>query len=215
MTKQIVLFGGTFDPVHFGHLIVARHIAETCGFDRITLVPAAAPPHKSAASAGPEDRLAMLQAAIKGERLFDICEDEMSRKGTSYTFDTLTALRARHGEEADLRWIVGADMLADLPNWYRADDVIAMARIVVACRSPWHERMGTIVSGLADRLGSAAAERLGQAIVPTPLIDISSTAIRQRAARGLSIRYLVPEPVRAYIRSRGLYGTQKRRQVKR
>ena len=210
MARQVVLFGGTFDPVHFGHLIVARSIAEACGFERITLVPAAAPPHKSAASASPTDRLAMLRLATEGEGLFDICEDELSREGTSYTFDTLTALRARHGEAAELHWIVGADMLEDLPNWYRADDVIALARIVVACRAPWHERVGAIVSGLADRFGTAGGERLGQAIVETPLIDISSTAIRQRVNQGLSVRYLVPEPVRAYIRSQGLYRAQKK-----
>jgi len=206
MVRKMVLFGGTFDPVHVGHMIVARRIAEACGFERITFVPAAHPPHKGAPETPAEDRLAMLRLAIAGEELFDICEDELSREGASYTFDTLAGLRERHGEAVQLYWIIGADMLADLPNWHRAAEVIALARIVVACRPPWHERMDGIVSQLAQRFGPEAGRRLAEAVVQTPLLDISSTDIRRRVAGGLSIRHLVPEPVRAYITAHGLYG---------
>lgn len=207
MVRQMVLFGGTFDPVHVGHLIVARSIAEACGFERITFVPAARPPHKGVAATSAADRLAMLRLAIEGEGLFDICQDELAREGASYTFDTLTGLRARHGEAVQLHLVVGADMLADLPNWHRAAEVIELARIVVACRPPWHERMGEIVSQLARRFGPEAGRQFEEAVVRTPLLDISSTEIRRRLAEGLSIRYLVPEPVRAYIVDHGLYGT--------
>jgi len=206
MVRQMVLFGGTFDPVHVGHLIVVRSIAEACGFERITFVPAARPPHKGVAATSAADRLAMLRLAIEGEELFDICEDELSREGASYTFDTLAGLRARHGEGVQLHWVVGADMLADLPDWHRAAEVIELARIIVACRPPWHERMDGIVSQLAERFGPEAGRRLEEGIVPTPLLDISSTDIRRRLGEGLSIRFLVPESVRAYIASAHLYG---------
>ena len=149
----------------------------------------------------------MLRLAIEGDDLFDICEDELSREGPSYTFDTLTGLRARHGEAVQLHWIIGADMLADLPNWHRAGEVIELARIIVACRPPWDERMDDILSQLVLRFGSEAGRRLGDAVVRTPLLDVSSSDIRRRLAEGLSIRHLVPEPVRAYIASAGLYGS--------
>ena len=206
MAKGIVLFGGSFDPVHFGHLIAARAVAEQCGFARITLVPAAQAPHKGRMSASPADRLAMLRLAVEGDELFDICQAELRRPGTSYTFDTLAALRASHGEGVPLHWVIGADMLADLPHWHRAGEVLDLAQIVVAWRSPWHERMGQILKDLSASLGVEAAERLGRSVVKTPLIDISSAAIRHRLAGGRSIRYLVPEAVRRHILSLGLYG---------
>ena len=205
MARQLVLFGGTFDPVHFGHLIVARSVAEQCGFERVTLVPTAKAPHKRDVSASAADRLAMLRLAIEGDDLFDVSEVELRRPGASYTFDTLTAMRASHADSVQLHWLIGADMLADLPNWHRATDVIALARIVVACRPPWHERMAGILSELGAKFGPESADRLARRVVQTPLIDISSSLIRHRVAQGLSIRYLVPEPVEGYISSRGLY----------
>lgn len=206
MAKQMVLFGGSFDPIHFGHLITARAVAEQCDFSRVTLVPAARAPHKCDVSASAADRLAMLRLAIEGEDLFDICEAELLRTGASYTFDTLSALRADHGDQVPLHWVIGADMLADLPNWHRASEVIELTQIVVACRPPWHERMDGILAELSAVFGIEAADRLGRAVVQSPLIDISSSAIRNRVARGLSIRYLVPEDVRRYISSHRLYG---------
>ena len=205
MARQMVLFGGTFDPVHIGHLIVARSVAEQFAFERVTLVPAARTPHKQDASASAADRLAMLRLAIEGEELFDVSEAELQRPGASYTFDTLDAFRSGDGGAVQLHWLIGADMLADLPNWHRAAEVIELAEIVVACRPPWHERMAGILSELAAKFGPEAADRLARGVVQTPLIDISSSGIRRRLAEGRSIRFLVPESVRAYISSHGLY----------
>ena len=205
MARELVLFGGTFDPVHFGHLIVARSVAEQCGFERVTLVPTAKAPHKRDVSASAADRLAMLRLAIEGDDLFDVSEAELRRPGASYTFDTLTALRSQHGDSVQLHWLIGADMLADLPSWHRATEVIALARIVVACRPPWNDRMGEILSELGAKFGPESADGLARGVVQTPLIDISSSSVRHRVAQGRSIRYLVPEPVEAYISSQGLY----------
>jgi len=199
------LFGGTFDPVHHGHLIVARSVAEQLGVDRITLIPAASPPHKPGPSASGEDRLAMLELAIEGEGVFDVCDIELSRSGPSYTLDTLCQLRRRHGGEAALHWVIGADMLADLPTWYRATEVLEAARIVIAARPPWHRKLEEIFAGLAGSLPPEQVERLRASVVQTPLVDISSTEIRRRVGQGRSIRYLLPEAVREYIGRRGLY----------
>ena len=205
MTKRIVFFGGTFDPVHNGHMIVARSLVEQCGFERVSFVPTAIPPHKAVACALAEDRLEMLRLAIEGEEIFDICEDELRRTGPSYTFDTLTQLRRRYGDKVQLHWVVGADMLEDFPKWYRASQVIELAGIVIATRPPWNERLDEIFSKLRNELSPEAVEKLQKAVIETPLIDISSTIIRKRVAEGKSIRYFLPDSVRKYIEKRRIY----------
>jgi len=205
MTDHLVLFGGTFDPVHHGHLIVARAVAEQCDFGRITFVLSGTPPHKRPAIGSAEHRLAMLRCAIAGEEIFDVCDLELGRAGPSYTLETLQALRRRHGSSVKLHWLIGTDMLEDLPNWHGAEQVVRLAEIIIAARAPWPERMGDVFGDLAERLGPEQAKRLRRAVVPTPLIDISSTRIRNRLKAGQSIRFLVPESVRAYIEQQGLY----------
>ncbi|MFB3892716.1 MAG: nicotinate (nicotinamide) nucleotide adenylyltransferase [Phycisphaerae bacterium] len=223
MKTDLVLFGGSFDPVHHGHLIVARAIAEQLGVKRITLVPAACSPHKTgrgpgkadAASGGPPHasaahRLAMLRLATEGEAVFEICELEINRAGPSYTLDTLVELKAMHGHGAKLRWVIGADMLEDLPAWRRVEEVLAAADMVIAARPPWQERLSGIFASLENRIKPQWINKLRQSVLATPVIDISSTVIRERLAVGRSIRYLVPEAVRAYIGSQGLYGPPKK-----
>jgi len=219
MPERIVLFGGTFNPIHHGHLIVARAVAEYFHFERITLVPAASPPHKSLLDIPAEgqssvkaptaaDRMAMVRLAVEGEALFDVSDIELNRRPPSYTFDTLMALRDRHGLEAKLYWLVGADMLADLPNWHRAAEVVDMATIITAARPPWTERIGETLEKLAARFDPDQVARLEAAVAPTPLIDITSTQIRHRVRQGRSVRYLTPEPVIDYIARNGLYGEE-------
>ena len=206
MPQRIVLFGGTFDPVHNGHLIVARSVAEQRRFDRVCLVPSANPPHKASVRAPGADRLAMLRLAIEGEELFDVSDAEIRRQGPSYTIDTIAALRRQAGPDAQLHLIVGADMLADLPTWYRVDELVRMVRIVVAARPPWQQRMGEILAGLGERFPAEFVAQTAASVLPTPLLDISSTDVRRRVAEGRSIRYLVPEAVRQYILEHGIYG---------
>jgi len=205
MVKRIALFGGTFDPVHVGHLITARAVAEHHGFGRVTLVPAACPPHKQGPRAAPEHRMAMLELAVRDDPTFGICDLELYRTGPSYTYDTLIELRDRHGPDAELYWIIGADMLASLHTWRRAGKVMDLARIVVAARPPWQGKTDGLLSGLAGALGPRRAEQLRCGIVATPLIDVSSTDLRRRIAEGRSVRYFIPDAVISYIDKHGLY----------
>jgi len=205
MTDRMVLYGGTFDPVHYGHLITARAVAEERGYDKVVLLPAASPPHKAPASAGGAERLQMLRLAVADDPMFDVCDMELRRTGKSYTFDTLDALSKSSGG-GEIHWIIGADMLADLPNWHRASEVVDLATIVVALRPPWHERIGQALDDLSARMGPEQAEKIASGVVTTPLIDISSTDIRRRVALGLPIRYLVCDSVANFIREKGLYG---------
>ncbi len=200
-----ILFGGTFDPVHSAHLIVARAVAEALGAERVTLIPAARSPHKGAASASAEDRMNMLRAAVEGDRLFELSDVELHRSGPSYTLDTLSAMRGQSGENVQLCWVIGADMLEDLPKWHEAEQVLELARIVIAARPPWDRRLDELFDSLQGRLSDSQLQRLRQSVVATPLIDISSTQIRERMGGGLSIRHLTPEPVRQYILAKGLY----------
>jgi len=204
LSENIVILGGSFDPVHHGHLIVARAAAERLGFEKVLLVPAASPPHKAPARAAPEHRLAMLKLAIEGEELFEVCDLELRRRGPSYTFDTLTELRSQR-PGAEVHWIIGTDMLEDLPRWHRAAEVVDLARILIVARWPWQQRLEEIFAQLMDQLGPQRIDRLRQSVLPTPAIDISSSDIRRRVRAGSSIRYLVPEPVGAYIEKNEVY----------
>lgn len=209
MAEQIVIFGGTFDPIHHGHLITARAVAEHFGFRRVTFMPAMAPPHKGEAGhkfAPAADRLAMVRLAVAGAEMFDVSDIEIQRDGPSYTFDTLTSLQRQYGHDANMHWIIGADMLEELPTWRNAGDVIEMARIITAARPPYSERIPAMLVSLRNHFGVEQAARLADGVVPTPLIDISSTNIRSRLADGTkSVRYLTPDNVVDYIREHGLY----------
>ena len=205
MARELILFGGSFDPVHHGHLIVARALAEARGFARVTLVPAAQAPHKTRQATGAAHRLAMLRLAVAADALFEISEVEFHRPGPSYTVQTLRTLRAEHGPRAGLHWVIGADMLEDLASWREVGLVLTLAELVIAARPPWDRRMGEILEGLAGTLGADGLAKLRGAVVATPLIDISSTDIRARVGAGRSIRYLVPLAVEEYIHKHGLY----------
>jgi len=211
MSQRMALFGGTFDPIHHGHLIAARAVAEYFHFERVTFVPAAQPPHKGPGGktlAPAADRVAMVRLAIEGEGLFDVSDIEVDRPPPSYTFDTLADLRQRHGLEVELCWIVGTDMLEDLPTWHRAREVVDMARIITAARPPYSGRMDRILARLGDRFSPDQVSRLAGGVVQTPLIDITSTQIRRRIGAGKSARYLTPEKVMDYIHNRGLYAAR-------
>jgi nicotinate-nucleotide adenylyltransferase len=204
MTDRVIFFGGSFDPIHHGHLIVARAVAEQLGFDRIVLVPAGHAPHKSKIYASSADRLAMLRLAVEGQCIFDVSDVELVRTGPSYTIDTLQEFRVRD-TQARLAWTIGADMLADLPKWHRATELVDQFELVIAARPMDGTKLETVLENMKLFLGPQRAEKLRQSVVPTPLIEISSTDIRQRTARGKSIAYLVPTAVNRYIDDHGLY----------
>ncbi len=207
MPDRLLFVGGTFDPVHHGHLIVARSIAEQLNLPRATLVPAWQAPHKEAHQASPQDRLAMLRLAVEGDPMLEICDLELNRKGPSYTLHTVRELRSMHGA-AELIWAIGADMLRDLPKWYKAGELLDEVTMVVAARPPQTD-LEPVYSQLERDLGPQRVARLRHNTLATPVIDISSTEIRVRAACGLPLRYLVPPAVERYVLERHLYVGEK------
>jgi len=199
----IGLFGGSFNPVHHGHLIVARAVAERLSLDKVILIPSASPPHKpNETLADAHHRLAMARLAVTDEAGLEVDDIEIRRSGPSYTILTVQAYRERLGSDRELVWIIGGDTLPELATWYRAGELVDLCRMVTAVR-PGFEAPD--LSSLEKILTSHQITRLKGDILETPRIDISATEIRQRVAQGRSIRYLVPDPVRTYILDHKLY----------
>jgi nicotinate-nucleotide adenylyltransferase len=199
---RIGVFGGTFDPVHFGHLIMAEQCREQGRLDQVLFVPAALPPHKQSQPISPfGKRVEMLALAIAGHSAFRVDELEKSRPGPSFTVDTLRELQDRH-TAAELTLIMGADCLPDLAHWREPERIAELAMLAVVGRPGWSvwppEQLRS-----ALRLPPQAPLR--QMAVHAPLIDISSRDLRRRAAEGRSLRYLVPRAVEEYIAVHQLY----------
>lgn len=202
---DVVLFGGTFDPVHYGHLIVARAVAEHLQAGPVRLAPTGSPPHKPPPIASAQDRLAMLRLATVGESALELCDVEIHRTGPSYTIDTLHELRRCFSSDVRMRWIIGADMLADLPTWRRVDEVLELADMVVVARPSGPADLQAVLDSLQGKISTRNIKMLRQNIVTVPQIDISSTMIRHRLKQGRSIRYLTPPEVVQYIDDKSIY----------
>lgn len=209
MAEKIIIFGGSFDPVHNGHLIIARAVAEAIGGGCVLLIPTGVNPLKSARPAEPEHRLAMLRLAVQDDPLLEISDIELRRKPPSFTIDTVEELKKRGDYAGPLSLVVGTDMLEELPMWHRVEDLLRLAQLIVVSRPPcWQESTIEAVEKLRRRLGdvfSGNIDNIIASVVPAPLIDISSTDIRRRIANGLAIRYLVPDQVANFIEETGLY----------
>jgi len=187
---RLGLFGGTFDPPHIGHLIVAQDVVEALGLDRLLFVPAGLPPHKADTVVSPAPlRLEMVRSIIVDNETFGVSEVELGRGGPSYTVDTLRHYRDLH-PTAEIFFLIGADQAAALDTWQEPDRVAALATLVVMARD-----------GASVPVG-------GFASVPVTRVDVSATEVRQRVLDGRSIRYLVPESVRKIIDRNRLYRTE-------
>jgi len=197
VSSRIGIFGGTFDPIHIGHLIIASEICEKLELDEIRFVVAPRPPHKNGIIASDEDRVAMVQLAIEQDHRFLIDLREFERPGRSYTVDTIRSFHEEFPDE-ELIFIMGEDALIDFPNWNNPDVIVDLATIAVASRP----KIELDLSSLFERLPSARNRVIE---VKTPEIAISSTLIRDRLARGEMIRYLVPAAVETAIYDRSLY----------
>ncbi len=199
---RLGLFGGSFDPVHYGHLLLAESCREQCRLDEVWFVPAAAPPHKhDAILTPPRQRIEMLELAIGGHEAFRCCQIELQRGGTSYTVDTLAEIRATE-PEAELFLLLGADSLADLPNWKDCAGICRLATPVIV------PRWGVAEPDLSILEPFVSAERLSQIarhLVRMPRIELASSDMRRRVAAGLSIRYHTPAAVVKYIEAAKLY----------
>jgi nicotinate-nucleotide adenylyltransferase len=202
---SILLFGGSFNPIHFGHLISARSVAEQLGLDKIVLIPSAAPPHKSGQDLAPaDDRLAMARLAVEGDPLFEVDDLELRRTGPSYTFDTVMEYRRRVGPLTRLCWLIGADTLPELATWSRVGKLVEAVEIVTATRPGWRQTDADL-SALRAVVGQAAVAKLLSNCLTTPEIGISASEIRSRVRAGRSVRYLLPAGVEAYLRERRVY----------
>jgi nicotinate-nucleotide adenylyltransferase len=195
---RVGILGGTFNPPHLGHLVCAQEARLQLDLDAVVLMPVAAPPHKPLEDdPGPEVRLELCRLATAADERLEVSDLEMARGGASYTVDTLAALHERHpGDE--LTWIAGGDMAASLASWREPERVLALARFAVA------EREGARRAEI-ERVVESLGGRDSVVFLDMPLIGVSSTLIRRRVAAGLPIRYLVADPVAAYIADHGLY----------
>lgn len=205
MTALIGLLGGTFDPVHNGHLAVARDVCDGLGADCVRLILNAVPPHRNPPQCPAAHRLAMLEAAIAGDRRLVPDTRELARTGPSYSVWTLRSLR-RELPDASLCWIVGADAWLGLQRWYRWYELSSLANFVVVRRPGW-ELSGNAAQALSRDAGVLRRRTAGVAIVRDgPGIDVSASGIRRRIAAGEDVTGMLPEPVRDYIQRNCLYG---------
>ncbi len=194
------VFGGTFDPIHNGHLAVAEEVRERLNLAEVIFVPAGLPWLKADWEiSAAEDRLRMLHLALDGKPGYKISEMEIERGGPSYTIDTIKTLRQGPGSEDELFFILGQDNLCQLPQWREAAELIKLCYLVAVPRpgaaQPKMKDLETSLPGITERA----------MVLKRPEIDISASNIRERVGRGLSVRHLVPEAVNRYLKEQGLY----------
>ena len=206
------VFGGTFNPVHYGHLRSALELVERLQLDHLRLVPCSEPPHRGAPSCSAEHRAAMVELAVAGEPALTCDRRELKRPGPSYTINSLEEIRGELGNSRSLCLVMGGDALTGINTWHRWQELLALAHIVVIARPGWElPADGEVARWLRDhRLADRGdLQRLpGGGILVEALrpLAISSTEIRELLAAGRSARYLVPESVLEYIRTHSLYG---------
>jgi nicotinate-nucleotide adenylyltransferase len=191
--RRLGLLGGTFDPPHVGHLVLAEQCRHALHLDQVLVVVTGRPPHKGSLSSF-HHRLEMARRAFEDNPLFRVDSMEGEREGASYTIDTLRLLRDRHGDTVLFWLLMGSDSLQEFETWRSPEEIVKLCRIGVYAR-PGFEAMGSEWSAHVDP-------------VEGPTLDISSTQLRQWACRGRSLRYLVPEAVERYVRAGGLYTTE-------
>jgi nicotinate-nucleotide adenylyltransferase len=201
---RLGVFGGSFDPIHYGHLLLAECCRDMRRLDCVLFMPTAVPPHKQDCVLSPaEHRVAMVELAIGGNPAFAVSRYEVERGGVNYTVDTLTHLHAEQ-PEAELFFLMGADMLVDLPHWRRAPQVCTLALPIVVRRGPAEPDFeGLRAIATPDRV-----EEIRRHQVEMPAMALSSTEIRRRVAAGQSIRYQTPAAVEQYLLAHGLYRAQ-------
>lgn len=202
-SRRIGLIGGTFDPIHYAHLIIAEEVRSALDLTEMVFIPTGQPPHKSGRpTATPHHRLTMLQLAIASNPHFTYSRIEVDRPGPSYSVDTLRLLREHWGTNTDLYFVIGWDSLKELHKWHDPRGILAQVTYLVAVRRPgyvdddeYNKDLETRLPGITQRL----------IVVPAPQLDISSTDLRRRIAEGRPIKYQTPEAVEQYISKHNLY----------
>jgi nicotinate-nucleotide adenylyltransferase len=197
---RVGILGGTFDPVHLGHLIVAEEARVRLELDRVVFIPTGHPWLKGAPPvASGADRLRMVEMAIVSNSAFQVSSNEVDRSGPTYTVETLQELTGELGPDAVLHFIMGMDALEQFDRWKEPEKLLGLCRLAIVNR-PGHQ--GVDVNDLVKRFPQAGTRLT---LLSVPRIEISSTEIRQRVARGITIRYLVPDAVEGYISQHKLY----------
>ena len=190
--------GGTFDPIHYAHLLIAEDVRRRFKLPQIVFMPSGSPPHKKDYEVtSAEDRYIMAVLATSGNPNFAVSRMELERPGPSYTIETIRQLKARMGEGAQVSWVTGADAVLEILTWHQPDAILDEAQIIAV------PRPGFDLEKLDETLGAERASKV--TIIDAPLAEISSTMIRERVRAGESIRYLTPRAVIDYIEKRGLY----------
>ncbi len=195
--QRVGILGGTFDPPHIGHLVLAEYAASALDLDCVLFVPAADPPHKWRVREGIEHRLPMLERAIAGNDRFLISRVDVDRPGPHYTVDMIRILQARQ-PETEFYFLMGGDSLHNLPDWHHPEELITLCKLAVMSRPGGEvapDIVGNILPGLADRV----------VMIESPMLGFSSTEVADRLETGKSVRYLVPDAVLTYIKDHRLY----------
>ncbi|OGX68475.1 MAG: nicotinate (nicotinamide) nucleotide adenylyltransferase [Paenibacillus sp. RIFOXYA1_FULL_44_5] len=194
---KIGIMGGTFDPIHMGHLLGAEQARESMSLDEIWFMPTHTPPHKANGPvADPEQRLEMVKLAVAEHPQFHVSDLELRRGGTSYTVETVRLLCEQYPQH-DFFYIIGADMVQDLPKWYKIDEIVSMIAFIGLSRLGFTMPMAEFPQELRSKVH----------FVPIPLIELSSTVIRERLKLQKSVRYMVPEEVLRYVEGNRIYGS--------
>jgi nicotinate-nucleotide adenylyltransferase len=198
--RRIGILGGTFNPIHLGHLLIAQDAMEQMKLDVVKFIPSATPPHKVVENLASErDRMRMIELAIRGNDRFEMDDVEIRRGGKSYSIDTLTELR-RRDPRANFYFIIGADSLRELHLWREVERLVKLCTFVTVPRPGFEAK-----PAIDPHLNAATRRRLRQHVLRGHACDIASREIRSRVANGRSIRYLVSDAVYEYIRRRRLY----------
>lgn len=211
MKNVIGLLGGTFDPIHYGHLRPALDLLETLPLSELRLIPSAQPPHRDEPGASAEQRLEMVRLAVADQSGFVVDDRELRREGPSYMVDTLTEFRQEYGLDKPLALIMGIDAFLGLPKWHRWQELVDLAHLIVTRRPGWtapsEGELADLLSHHAcvsnDDLNSSASGKI--CFVEVTQLDISATDIREHLQVGRSPRYLISEAVITYIREQELY----------
>lgn len=197
LKKKIGILGGTFDPIHLGHIATADFILRAIGLDKVIFVPANTPPHKMETMATAKDRYVMTELATCNNPNFFVSDIEIKRSGLSYTVDTVRELKDFYGNRVELYFIVGSDVIDELDKWERFEDLLEMCSFIAATRP------GFTMDKVLERFGKLGERNIH--FLNTPELDISSTDIRYRARNNISIKYIVPTSVEQYILKHNLY----------